>query len=322
MKRTSKIILGGALAVAVVGGLILAYLFVGFPKVDAPSNLHVESTPALVQRGEYLAGHVAVCLDCHSTRDWKRYSGPPRAGTLGSGGEQFTREMGFPGFIYAKNITPAGLSSWSDGEVARAITGGISKDGRALFPIMPYPNYRRLCEEDVNAIIAFVRSLAPVNRPNQEGKLDFPMNIIVRTIPGPAEPRECPQPGTADYGKYVTTVAGCAECHTEQEHGKHRPGREFAGGWTFPLPSGGHITSANITPDAETGIGRWTRQEFIAKFKAFASPDAATPVSAGGMNTIMPWTMYAGMTAEDLGAIFDYLRTQRAVHNVIERFRL
>ena len=132
--------------------------------------------------------------------------------------------------------------------------------------------------------------------------------------------------GTSNIGRHqssvlVTTVAGCAECHTQQEHGKHKPGMEFAGGWTFPLPGGGHITSANITPEPETGIGAWTRDEFVAKFKAFASPNAATPVSAGGMNTIMPWTMYAGMTAEDLGAVFDYLRTQRAVHNVIERFR-
>ena len=53
----------------------------------------------------------------------------------------------------------------------------------------------------------------------------------------------------------------------------------------------------------------------------FASPNASTPVSAGGMNTIMPWTMYAGMTPEDVGAIFDYLRTQKAITNVVERFR-
>jgi len=186
---------------------------------------------------------------------------------------------------------------------------------------MPYPNYRHLCDADRNAIIAFVRTLTPVDRPSVDGKLDFPMNIIVRTIPSAPDPWPCPSLGTADYGKYLTTVAGCAECHTQQDRGKHRPGMEFAGGWSFPLPGGGHIASANITPDPETGIGKWTREEFIARFKAFASPNASTPVSAGGMNTIMPWTMYAGMTPEDVGAIFDYLRTQKPIVNVVERFR-
>jgi hypothetical protein len=228
--------------------------------------------------------------------------------------------MGFPGDIFSRNITPAGIGSWTDGEVARAITSGLSRDGRPMFPIMPYPNYAHLCSDDLNAIIAFIRTLPPVNHPNRHGKLDFPMNIIVRTIPSPAVPSACPSPAASDYAKYVTTIAGCVECHTQQVRGKHKAGMEFAGGWTFPLPSGGHVTSANITPDPETGIGNWTREEFIARFKAYASPNAAVPVSAGGMNTIMPWTMYAGMSAGDLGAIFDYLRGQPAVRNVVERF--
>jgi hypothetical protein len=142
----------------------------------------------------------------------------------------------------------------------------------------------------------------------------------VRTIPGPAEPWSCPSPGTPEYGKYLTTIAGCGECHTEQVRGKHKPNMEFAGGWTFPLPTGGHVTSANITADDETGIGKWTREEFVTRFKAFASPSAATPVNAGGTNTIMPWTAYAGMTEQDLGAMYDYLRAQPAVRHVVERF--
>ncbi|HEX4476892.1 MAG TPA: hypothetical protein VH142_17505 [Polyangiaceae bacterium] len=319
MNRRLKLVLTLVAALVAVVGLAFAYLFVAFPKTGPTPDLRVESTPALVERGAYLAGHVAACLDCHSTRDWKRYSAPPRPGTIGGGGEAFTHDMGFPGNVFSKNITPVALATWTDGEVARAITTGVPRDGHAMFPIMPYPNYRHLCDADLNAFIAFLRTLAPVVRQNQESKLDFPMSLIVRMIPAPPDPWEC-QAGTPDYGKYLTTIAGCAECHTQQERGKHKPGMEFAGGWTFPLPGGGHITSANITPDRETGIGEWTRDEFIAKFKAFASPNAATPVSAGGMNTIMPWTMYAGMTTEDLGAIYDYLRTQKPIQNVVERF--
>ncbi|HEX4336832.1 MAG TPA: hypothetical protein VH062_13025 [Polyangiaceae bacterium] len=320
MSRWLKVVLAVVGALALLVGIVLLYVLMAFPKVAAASSLKVQSTPELVARGEYLGSHVAVCLDCHSTRDWTRYSGPLTAGTLGGGGEAFTREMGFPGEIFSKNITPAGIGSWTDGEVARAITSGVSRDGRPMFPIMPYPNYAHLCDADLNSIIAFVRTLSTVNHPNRDGKLDFPMNIIVRTIPSPAVPGACPSPGTPDYGKYMTTIAGCVECHTQQDHGKHKPGMEFAGGWTFPLPGGGHVTSANITPDPETGIGSWTRDEFIARFKAYASANAAVPVSAGGMNTLMPWTMYAGMSAGDLGAIFDYLHVQQAVHNVVERF--
>ncbi len=319
MSRMVKVSLSVIGAIAGLVGVVVLYLFVAFPKVAAASDLHVVATPVLVQRGAYLARHVAVCLDCHSTRDWKRYSGPPLPGYLGAGGEGFTREMGFPGEIYSRNITPAGVGSWTDGELARAITTGVSRDGRALFPIMPYPSYAGLCVSDMTAIVAFLRTLPAVNQPNRDAKLDFPMNLIVRTIPGPATPVPCPTPGTPEYGRYLTTVANCVECHTEQVRGKHKPGMEFAGGWTFPLPGGGHVTSANITPDPETGIGNYTREEFIARFKAYASPTAAVPVSAGGMNTIMPWTTYAGMSAEDLGAIFDHLRRQPAVHNVVER---
>jgi cytochrome c553 len=320
MNRTLKIVL--SVLGAVVGLVLLGvgYLFIAFPKVAAAGALKVQSTPEMVARGAYLAEHVTACLDCHSLRDWKRYSAPPIPGSVGGGGEAFTRAMGFPGNIYSKNVTPTGLASWTDGEIARAIAAGVSRDGRALFPIMPYPYYRHLCDADLNAIVAYLRTLPAVTRANQQGKLEFPMNLIVRTIPSPPEPWNCPSPGTPEYGKYLTTIAVCAECHTQQDHGKHKPGMEFAGGWSFPLPGGGHVTSANITPDPDTGIGNFTREEFIAKFKAFDSPNAVTPVSEGGMNTIMPWTVYAGMTTDDLGAIYDHLRKQQPVRNVVERF--
>lgn len=110
-------ILAGVLAVIVIAGLI--YFNAAFPKVDPPSNIKVEVTPERLARGEYLANHVSNCMDCHSTRDWSKYAGPVIKESLGKGGEKFSDEIspGFPGVVFAKNITPANLSSWTDGEL-------------------------------------------------------------------------------------------------------------------------------------------------------------------------------------------------------------
>jgi hypothetical protein len=140
-------------------------------------------------------------------------------------------------------------------------------------------------------------------------------------MPKPAQPR--PVPAVSDkiaYGEYLTTAAGCTECHTKMAKGKP-VGEPFAGGFEFPLP-GGILRSANITPHI-TGIGGWTRDQFIARFKAYA-PGSFTPptvdTTKGEMQTVMPWVMYAGMTEQDLGAIYDYLKTLKPVENVVERW--
>ncbi|HVJ16934.1 MAG TPA: hypothetical protein VM686_15945 [Polyangiaceae bacterium] len=307
----------GTLAALIGSGA--GYLFAAFPKTEAPPATKVASTPELVQRGEYLANHVTVCVDCHAERDWSRFSGPPKSGTLGHGGEHFTREMGLPGDFYSKNITPGGVGEWSDGELIRAITTGVSRDGRAMFPIMPYSYFRHLCEPDLHAIIAYVRTLPSSDKKHADTVLDFPVNLIVRTMPQAAEPWSCPKPGTADHGKYLTTIAGCPECHTKQDKGKV-VGEPFAGGWRFPLPTGGHITSKNITPDPETGIGKWTKEQFVATFQSRGKPEGAFAVKPGERQTLMPWNMFGGMSAEDLGAIYDYLRTVPAVKNQVPDF--
>jgi hypothetical protein len=81
------------------------------------------------------------------------------------------------------------------------------------------------------------------------------------------------------------------------------------------------LRSGNITPDNETGIGKWTKDEFINKFKSYDKPEMRNvPVKAGEYNTIMPWTMYGGMTVEDLSAIYSYLRTVKPISNKVEKF--
>ena len=303
---------------ALIGGGV-GYLFAAFPKTLPVPSTQVAVTPELLSRGTYLAHHVTVCMDCHAVRDWSRYSGPPKPGTLGHGGERFSRDLGLPGEFYSKNITPGGIGDWSDGELARAITTGVTRDGRAMFPIMPYTYFRHLCEPDLHAIIAYVRTLPASNKTHAESQLDFPVNLIVRTIPDTPEPWACPEPGSADYGKYLTTIAGCPECHTQQEQGKV-VGERLAGGWRFALPQGGYITSRNITPDPETGIGKWTKEQFVATFRSRGTPDGAFLVKPGERQTMMPWNMYGGMTEQDLGAIYDYLRTVPAVKNQVADF--
>jgi hypothetical protein len=120
----------------------------------------------------------------------------------------------------------------------------------------------------------------------------------------------------------MTNASGCVVCHTKQEKGKY-VGEPFAGGFEFSLGEGYIVRSANITPD-DTGIKGLTKADFIAKFKAFADPAAAIPVdlARGDAQTVMPWGMYAGMTEQDLGAIYDYLRTVPPVQNVVERWTI
>jgi cytochrome c553 len=122
------------------------------------------------------------------------------------------------------------------------------------------------------------------------------------------------------YGRYLSMIASCADCHTPAEKGEPVPGMDYAGGFEFKFP-GGTVRSLNITPDPETGIGIWTKEDFVARFKAFAdSASQNVPVTMNEFNTPMPWIMYAGMSDEDLGAIYTYLRTLKPVKNQVEKF--
>jgi mono/diheme cytochrome c family protein len=307
------------LLVALVGlaGIALAYLFLALPKVSPPSTVKVVSTPEKIARGEYLARHVVGCVVCHGTRDWTRFSGPLKPGTEGRG-SVFDIEIAS---LHASNITPAGIGEWTDGELIRAITEGVSRDGRPLFPLMPYDNYRTMAPDDLEAVVAYVRSLKPVAvvPPAPETTIKFPLNLIVRTMPGPAAPAPRPDPITdrIAYGKYVTTIASCGHCHTPREG--ELEGKLFAGGTVMKLPGGRMQFSANITPDQRTGIGSWTEAQFVDRFKIVAQLDDETLKAQSGHQTEMPWRDFGGMTREDLAAIYLYLRTVPAVANDVPR---
>lgn len=322
MKKFFKIF-GYTLLVLIllISGLLI-YVKVALPNVGPASTLTIEYTPARIERGRYLANSVSVCIDCHSTRDWTKFAGPVLEGTFGKGGERFDQRVGFPGVYYSRNITPAGISRYTDGELFRLITTGVTKEGRAMFPVMPYAHYGKMDPEDIKSIIAYVRSLAPIQNQVQESVSDFPMNFIINTIPTKANPQTMPaKSDTLAYGKYMVNASACIECHTKVNKGKIIEGLEFGGGREFMLRDGSIVRSANISPDNETGIGSWTEDMFISKFKIYAdSSYKPQDVGSGQFNSIMPWNMYSKMTKEDLAAIYTYIKSVKPIKSTVIKF--
>lgn len=309
------------LIIVVLGGYL--YLRFGFPSVRPAENIKIEANEAMIEHGRYLAENVMLCTDCHSVRDWSMYAAPFEESKKGAGGEEFNQDMGFPGKFYSKNITPFKLKDWTDGEIFRAMVCGVNKDGEALFPMMPYQNYAQLDREDLYAVIAYIRTLESVENENKMSEPDFPMNLIMRTIPQDAEVKG-KRPGKEDrtaYGKYLLTAASCMDCHSQRDHGEIIEGLELAGGMEFKFPDGNIVRSANITPHKETGIGNWTEEGFILRFRAF-SDSVFTPakLQEGQINTVMPWMRYSGMTDEDLGAIYTYLMSIKGIKNEVKKY--
>lgn len=321
MKKVFRITLYvfGVIVLLIAG--VLTYIKTALPNVGPPPEIKITATPALIEHGHYLANSVAVCMDCHSTRDWSKFAGPADTSTWGRGGEVFDQTFGFPGAFYAKNITPAGIGSWTDGEVYRAITSGVRKDGSALFPVMPHPNYGKMATEDVYAIIAYLRTLKPIDNKVAQSVPDFPMNFIINTIPTKANPQAIPDTtNKVEYGNYLLNAAACNDCHTKQEKGQKISGMEYAGGFEFSIATG-IVRSSNITSDKETGIGDWSEAAFIKRFKMYVD-SSYTPakISVGEFNTVMPWMMYATMKREDLAAIYAYLQTVTPIKNNVMKF--
>ncbi|MCC7429977.1 c-type cytochrome [bacterium] len=321
MKKISKIILSILGVLILVITSLLGYVKFFLPDVGEPPDLVAEKTTENIERGKYLANHVMVCIDCHSTRDWNLFAAPLVPGTEGKGGEVFDQQLGFPGKYVAGNITPKNLGNWTDGEIFRAITSGVSKDGTALFSIMPHHNFGQLDKKDIESVIVYLRTLQTIDFTPEKSKSDFPMNFIVNTIPKKAELKPMPSKNdTVSYGEYLVTASGCKDCHTKQEKGKF-VGELFAGGFDFKFPDGSIVSSSNITPHQNTGIGNKTKEQFVNLFKMYAdSTYSPAKVSKGDFQTVMPWTMYAGMTNEDLEAIYDYLKTVKPIENSVTRF--
>jgi mono/diheme cytochrome c family protein len=322
MKKLKKILVMIVVFVIITIAALVGYVKYALPNTGEPENIHIELSRQRIERGRYLANSVTVCVDCHSSREWSKFSGPIILGTKGKGGEAFTKEMGFPGNFYAPNITPAGIGDWTDGEIFRAITTGVAKDGTPLFPLMPHPRYGKMDKEDIYSIIAYIRSLKPIENKVKLSEPDFPFSLILNTIPQKAQFTKIPDPkNPVAYGAYLINAAACGDCHTPVgDKGAALPGMDYAGGRVFTTPMG-IIRSANITQDEVTGIGKWTEDIFVNRFKAYADSTYQSPtINKGDMQTLMPWTMYSHMKTEDLKAIYAYLKTIKPVNQPIVKF--
>jgi mono/diheme cytochrome c family protein len=320
MKKIVKFLGYGLAIILLLIVAIVAYLKLFLPDVGNPEDLKVIITPEKVERGQYLAYHVMMCADCHSVRDFSYFSGPPKPGTEFTGGDIFDHSMGFPGRFVSTNITPFGIGEWTDGELFRLITTGVKRDGNPIFPVMPYHKFGQLDRADIESVIAFLRTLDPVETNHPQSEADFPMNLIMRTMPQEAQLTKIPSKTDAlAYGRYMTMAAACMDCHTNFSKGKY-VGPEGGGGREFLFPDGSILRTANLTPH-ETGLGNVSKKQFIRLFKRYSDSGETLPkVAPGDLQTIMPWYMYSGMTEEDLAAIYTYLQSLEPFDNEVERF--
>lgn len=317
-----KIVGSFVLAIVAIFAGGLAYLYLRQPATAPPSSVKVEITPARLARGKYIFEDLADCAGCHSMRDFSRFGAPVIAGGMGIG-FIFPAELGLPGTVVAPNITPdvdTGIGSWTDGEKIRAIREGISRDGRGLFPMMPYRSYQHMSDEDVYSAVAYLNSLPPARNPLPRTSIKFPVFLFVKSVPQPVA-GPVPQPDRSNklkYGEYLASVGGCAGCHTPLKSGRPVEDMRLGGGREFRLPSG-LVVSANISPDPRTGIGTWTEQHFLDKFYQYKEyAEKGSPKAGPEALTLMPWLGLSQLPPQDLGAIFIYLKSQPAVYNSVE----
>ncbi len=280
------------------------------PTIEPATSLTLERTKARLDRGRYIVEGPAHCFQCHSKVDWKSPGAQPKPGKKG-GGAVFEEEIF--SWLVAPNISPdveTGAGTWTDEQFARAIREGIGHDGRRLFPMMPYMNFRNLSDEDLASVIVYVRSIAPVR--NELPKTTMP-EIVKATLPPYQPVPSVPEPDLSNpvmRGRYLVTLGNCMSCHTPMDQqGRPRTELAFAGGLPFSGPWG-QLSSANITPDA-SGISYYDEALFLSALKT-------GHVGARKLNSIMPWGYFRNMTDEDLKAIYAYLRTLRPVQHRVD----
>ncbi len=277
--------------------------FIG-PSARALTDRTFTSSPERLARGQYLTENVLDCFACHSEREWGKRDAPEVPGMHGAGTISFPLED-LPGKVYPPNITPdkeTGAGNWTDDQLARAIREGIGNDGRALFPFMPFENYRHLSDEDLASVIVYLRSLPPVRREIPKTELIFPVKYLINSAPQPlTAPVSAPDTSTpVKRGDYLVTIAGCRDCHTPMAQGQRMQNLDLAGGFRL-RGVWGDVASANITP-APSGIPYYDEALFLEVMRTGM-------VKARELKSIMPWWYHRNMTEDDLKSMFAYLRT-------------
>jgi mono/diheme cytochrome c family protein len=315
-----KIIGYSLLSVVSLAAAGFAYLYFRSPTSAPPSAITVGTSPAQIARGKYIY-LVSDCNGCHSKMNEKLYDNPPVEGMEVAG--RLFPDPGLPGTIIAANITPdkeTGIGNWTDGEKIRAIREGISRDGHALFPLMPYSNFRHMSDDDVQSLVAYLNTLQPVKNPLPATKIAFPVSLMIKGVPSPVtEPVRTPDRSNQQlYGEYLVALGSCETCHTPANRGQIDPLKRFGGGRRFG--AGDHlVVSANITPDKQTGIGDWDLDRWQERFYKHKLHAGKPRVDAELEKfSIMPWDNLSQLPPEDLEAIYVYLRSRPTVVNKVE----
>lgn len=309
----------GVLVVLVLGGIGYVMLAWDRPVRRPAREMHAPGDAETVARGEYLYQRAMLCWTCHGSKGGRDMNEPQ------AGGKEFDMGSIGPGFgmVWGSNLSSdaeTGIGAATDGELVRAIREGIDHKGRVIFPVMAYQFYHGLADADALAIVAYMRTFAAVRSPVPARELSFigkaliafgmiaPESAVTTPVVAP------PSGTTVDYGRYLTWHAsGCAECHTPRfpENGQLDRTRLMAGG-LFAIPETGFTTTApNLTPDPDTGLGRWTEEEFVTAVRTGVRPDGTVTLP------FMPWPTYASWSDEDLRAIWLYLRSVPTVSHEV-----
>lgn len=288
----SKLILGCAIAALCLTGATASH-----------------AADALVERGAYLVNGVVACGNCHNTRDadFRFIAGMAFAGGL------VVEEMPFTARV--PNITPdmaTGIGAWSDQEVITAIRDGIRPDGSLIGPPMPFSQYRNMSDNDVNAIVAYLRQVPAVS--HEVEKSEYRMPLPPAWGPPVGSVADVATDDPVVYGAYLAGPLGhCIECHTPMRQGRFEfENRAFAGGLHLPLGPDMEVISANITREKVTGIGAWSGAEIAAAITQGVRPDGSQ------IHPIMPYGFYATMEKADVDALVAFLRTVKPVVNAVK----
>jgi mono/diheme cytochrome c family protein len=267
-----------ALACLGAGALMVRGLSLLYARDAEIPVLQVARTPMRIARGEEIAK--TFCGACHSP-----------SGEM-TGGLDIGKHLPAPiGSLVAPNLTPAGpLAQWSDGEIYRAIRNGVDAEGRWLI-IMSYTNAGRLADEDVQSVIAYLRSLDPAGLPTQVpadqlnpiGAVMLGAGLMPRghpvsegSIPAPVRGR------SAAWGQYLLSYQDCNACHGADLHG------------------GVQGQMAPVGPDLSL-VSAWSLQDFIKTMRTGIDPDNHQ------IQEPMPWRTIGKMDDQDLEALFQAL---------------
>ncbi len=314
MKKVVLRILG-VLALLMVG--LVIFVLTTWEKVnEAPyPEIQASTDSAVIERGKYLAFGPAHCATCHVPMD-KIMAVENGLEMPLSGGWELNIP---PGSFRAPNITPdmeTGIGKRTDAEIARVLRYSVGHDGRTIFPFMPF---QELSDEDLTAVISFLRSQEAVSNQVEPTELSFlgkaimAFGMIKPEGPRNTPPKSVTREPTVEYGKYIAnSVGNCRGCHTDRDlkTGAYI-GIDFAGGMYMPpddFSKGFAFTSPNLTPDKETGVMTfWDEAAFIAKFKA-GRVHAGSP---------MPWGAMSRMDSVELIAVYKFLQALEPVKNEV-----